>query len=189
MYHIKEDKRALKSAELLYQGLIKCIGEKEFHKITVTDIANASTVGRATFYRNFDDIIDVLYWKCNQQFSEVLNTYIAQHPYTDKKSGLLLHVFSYWVKNSEVIELLLLIKRIDIIYKCFYENAYIVVDYLKKEVHFLDSHYDYFISVRIGIFIGVIHTWINNGKKESAEELTEIIIDQLRMNEKSSIII
>ncbi|CEN21131.1 AcrR family transcriptional regulator [[Clostridium] sordellii] len=75
MYCIKNDMRSIKSAELIYLGLKKCLKEKPFEKITITDIQNASTVGRATFYRNFDSIEDVLYWKCSQKFSEVFESY------------------------------------------------------------------------------------------------------------------
>lgn len=54
MYHIKNDKRARASTELICAGLLACMKEKPFARITITDVQRASTVSRSTFYRNFD---------------------------------------------------------------------------------------------------------------------------------------
>ena len=53
MYHIKNDKRAQTSTELICAGLLACMREKPFARITITDVQRASTVSRSTFYRNF----------------------------------------------------------------------------------------------------------------------------------------
>ncbi|GAA0799142.1 TetR/AcrR family transcriptional regulator [Faecalicatena orotica] len=188
MYHIKDDKRVEKSSELLYQGLLRCLNQKDFADITVSDISKASTVGRATFYRNFDSIADILSWKCNQQVSEMLHGYIEQHIHSDRKLDFLLHVFRYWTIHLEVLECLLRINRIDIIYKSFMDNSHIIMDYLKDQIKLPDFHYDYFMSTRIGIFIGIMDTWMKNGKSESAEEITEIIEKQLLFAQKSTLI-
>lgn len=78
MYHISNDKRAKKSAELIYQGLLACLEHKSFDQITVTDLQKASGVARTTFYRAFDNISDVLYWKCNLCFQEVLEGFTEE---------------------------------------------------------------------------------------------------------------
>lgn len=189
MYHIKDDRRAFKSSELIYQSLIQCMQEKEFSKITVTDIQKTSGVGRATFYRHFDRLTDVLYWKCNQQFFEVLNSYVAQHPYPDEKYALLLHVFGYWVDNSEIIEQLLSIGRMDILFECFFENSHVVTNHFKAHIQLPDSRYDYFMAIRIGIFISILITWMGNGKQESAEELVDILAEQLAFIEKNPVLL
>ena len=44
------------------------------------------------------------------------------------------------------------------------------------------------MSTRIGIFIGIMDTWMKNGKSESAEEITEIIEKQLLFAQKSTLI-
>jgi len=75
MYHIKKDKRTQKSSELIYEGLIKCLETKDFTKITISDIEKYSTVSRATFYRLFDSLEDILSMKCDYCFKEVLENY------------------------------------------------------------------------------------------------------------------
>ena len=75
MYHISKDKRALQSSELIYNGLLECIKKKPFDQISVSDLQKASGVARSTFYRAFDNISDVLYWKCDTCFYEVIVSY------------------------------------------------------------------------------------------------------------------
>ena len=65
MYHIKHDKRAQASTELICAGLLVCMKEKPFARITITDVQRASTVSRSTFYRNFDCLEDVLALLCD----------------------------------------------------------------------------------------------------------------------------
>ena len=65
MYHIKEDKRAQASVELICDGLKRCLKEKSFESVTISDIQRVSGVSRSTFYRNFDRIEDVLALMCD----------------------------------------------------------------------------------------------------------------------------
>ena len=70
MYHIKEDKRAQASVELICGGLRRCLKEKSFESVTISDIQRVSGVSRSTFYRNFDRMEDVLALMCDRVFEE-----------------------------------------------------------------------------------------------------------------------
>ena len=70
MYHIKEDKRAKASVELICDGLKRCLKEKSFESVTISDIRRVSGVSRSTFYRNFDRIEGVLALMCDRVFEE-----------------------------------------------------------------------------------------------------------------------
>ena len=80
MYHIKNDKRARASTELICAGLLACMKEKPFARITITDVQRASTVSRSTFYRNFDCLEDVLALLCDRGFQAVFSEYNALPP-------------------------------------------------------------------------------------------------------------
>ena len=41
MYYIKNDKRAQASSELICAGLLACMQEKPFARITITDVQHA----------------------------------------------------------------------------------------------------------------------------------------------------
>ena len=188
MYHLKQDLRAIKSAELLYEGLIECMKEKDFEKISISDISSKSSVGRATFYRNFDTIVDILYWKCNQQFKEVITKYVNDNSKLDNNKGFIEYVFQYWMEHVDILDTLINIGRVDIIYNSFMQNSHILTNYLHKNLEIKEFNYDYFISLRVGIFIGIISTWIENGKKESAEDIANIIEQQIQLANEHPII-
>ena len=50
------DKREKQVKDRLMQAMISLAKEKEWTKITVTDLINRAGVARASFYRNFDTI-------------------------------------------------------------------------------------------------------------------------------------
>lgn len=178
MYHLKEDRRAEKSAELLYEALTRCMAKKEFDKITISELAKESTVSRATFYRNFDETIDILYWQCDRLFREVLTDFVASEPDLAQADELISYVFNFWMKHADILEILIEHGRVDIIYNSFLNNASVVMEYLSEKLYLPKWNTRYFISTRVGIFVGVFQAWIMGGKRESAKKLTEILNQQ-----------
>ncbi|MGN0709747.1 MAG: TetR/AcrR family transcriptional regulator [Anaerovoracaceae bacterium] len=178
MYHLKDDIRAERSAQMLYDALMEVIKTKPFRKVTVSDLSQVSTVSRATFYRNFDEIVDILYWQCDRLFHEVLTDFTESDPDLSQEDVLLEYVLSFWMEpgRMKLLEILMDSGRIDIIYNGFVNNAPILMDFLKeKNVPMSTDNYEYFISVRAGFFVGIIRAWIMTGKKQTPEELSGII--------------
>ena len=178
MYHIKDDLRAEKSAELLYEALKRCMEEKEFDKIAISDLSKVSTVSRATFYRNFDGVIDILYWKCDCLFREVLTAYVSSDPNLSQPDGLINYVFGFWMQHTDILEILIDRGRMDIIYNSFLNNAGVVMEYLSAKLHIPDWNNCYFLATRVGVFVGMFQAWFAGGKQESAEELIRIMNQQ-----------
>ena len=52
MYHKKNDRRSIQSSDWIYEALKTLMLDKEYSKITITDIVNKANIGRTTFYRN-----------------------------------------------------------------------------------------------------------------------------------------
>ncbi|MGN1444189.1 MAG: TetR-like C-terminal domain-containing protein [Acutalibacteraceae bacterium] len=187
MYHIKQDKRSQLSSEMMYKALRSLLKEKTIDQISITELVNTAEVGRSTFYRNFDEITDILLWQCDLHFRKVIRDYIA---YGDKNGlGLLEYVLSYWEKNSEIIEILFSVNRIDIIYDRFVKNSAEITGQMKELINIPEEEYDYFVAIRIFIFIGVIKTWIDNGKKEGAKQLSLIVGKQVLSVVKSGLML
>lgn len=187
MYHIKPDKRAHTSAELLYQGLCQCLQQKAFAKISVQDLQQASSVSRATFYRHFDSIIDILHWRCNQQFIEMWSAYQP----TPKANlyDFAQYLLTYWTENSQVLEILLSINRIDIIYACHVDNLLLFQKNYLSALSLPMQHSQYFMGIRTGIMIGILMTWLQNGKQESVEEVLEIVKNQFEFIRQTEFLI
>ena len=92
------------------------------------------------------------------------------------------------MEHVDILDTLINIGRVDIIYNSFMENSHILTNYLHKNLEIKEFNYDYFISLRVGIFIGIISTWIENGKKESAEDIANIIEQQIQLANEHPII-
>ncbi len=181
MYHLKDDLRNEKSAELLYKGVKECLKTTPFDKLKIQDVANAATVSRATFYRNFDSIIDILNWKCDRLFHQVVTEFIQSDPDLNDPNGLIRYVFAFWMDHVDLVELVLGQGRIDIFYQAFMNNGNMVLDYIKEQTGHIIPYADYFNATRVGIFIGVMQTWIDGGKKESLDEITNILDGHIQL--------
>lgn len=181
MYHISKDKRSAASAELIYKGLLDCIKKKPFEQITISDLQKASGVARSTFYRSFDNLSDVLYWKCDSCFEEVLGNY-APSDFLDE-FDLALHYFRYWMSHSDILELLIQINRQDIIYACHMKNAELIHARYEDlpSVKLSNAEKKYFMSIRTGFTISILTAWLKGGCEETPDEIMEILRRQLML--------
>lgn len=175
MYHIKEDQRSIRSGEMIFDGLAALMQEKDFAAITVTDVVHAAGVGRTTFYRNFDEIEDVLRMRCDQVVEGVvsyLQTYRQQHP-EESRNALLKPLLRYFYLHSELIELLIKAKRIHM-----FEEAILSHFEPFKGVfsayYGMEADYAHYVMVmRIGGITNVLIHWIATGKKHAPDELAD----------------
>jgi AcrR family transcriptional regulator len=55
-----EDQRIVKTRQALYQALAGLLKEKEFERITVSDIIREAHVTRKTFYNHYQDKIELV---------------------------------------------------------------------------------------------------------------------------------
>ncbi len=172
MYHIKKDKRCRQSAMLIAEALSQCLTEKEFSKVTVTDIQKKSGVSRATFYRLFDHITDILSFQCDQYFDSLYekcfkNDYVSVQ--------ILLNQFLLlWMEHVDLLELIVGINRVDIFYDCHMRHF----EQLQQNMFRPDSHGyldEYYVAITSGMLISVLLLWVKRGKQETAEEIHAIL--------------
>lgn len=160
MYHIKQDKRAEKSVELICDGLMKCLEEKNINDITVSDIQRSSTVSRSTFYRNFDGIDDVLSLMCDRCFEEAFASGLE----TVSEA-----VFRKWFEYGTLLEAVVQIRRTDILFNSLRRSA----AHLPALQGIIDAadFGDYLISIITSTMAGIFVTWIEHGRQDSEQEL------------------
>ena len=182
MYHIKKDKRSQKSAELIYTALTTLLKQKSFQRITVSDIQRVSSVSRATFYRHFDHLTDVLAWRCEQYFAEMFSNY---HGSTENTYKFIHYLLEYWFFHHEILEILVNIHRIDIIYEC-HLNCFksFIEQRILTQIPLED--YDYAMGIRSGMMVGILFVWLKGRKKQSPEELLSIIQKQAEYLKQSN---
>lgn len=176
MYHISNDKRAVQSAQLIYNGLLECLENKSFDQITVTDVQKISGVARTTIYRCFDNLSDILYWRCDLCFREAL--LFVEPKGSPDEWQLMRNYFSYWTEHSDILKLLIDINRQDIIYTCHMKNAEALEHSYGKLPGMDKTNARYFMSIRTGVTISILKAWLDGGREETIEELLDILVRQ-----------
>ncbi len=182
MYHTKNDPRAIRSADLLYNGLAKLMQQRPFDTISVTDLVQAAHVGRTTFYRNFDTIEDVLRLRSDQVFDEMIQRIIVYVEAHGNESGsmLLKPVLRYFYSNSEIVELLMQADRLDIALASFHRA---VTPFKARAMSFIgvdEAYIEYAITIRTGIVTNIVVQWIETGKQQTPDELADTLSDMIK---------
>lgn len=180
MYHLKEDRRSTLSKNMLYRALSEIMREKDFPSITIKEVVQGAQVARATFYRNFDRLEDILQWKCDETFDDLYRTIIRSisSPSAQPVPGkypFILPFFRYWHADSEIIELLIAANRIDIIFTAFEHAMRKLIAHFRPALPALLPHFEYFLAFRSGAVIRVLLMWIRNRKDLSPEEMYRLI--------------
>lgn len=179
MHHVPADKRAQRSAELIYGALCSCLEEKSFDRITVSDLQRASGVARTTFYRAFDDVSDVLSWKCETCFDEALSGFKPIDFMNE--ADLAQRFFAYWVEHSEILELLKRVERLDIVLAAHMRSAEALQARFGELPGVTEMQKKYFMAIRSGILMSILGAWMQNGRKESPKELMDMVRLQITM--------
>ncbi len=178
MYHISNDKRSRQSAELVYEGLLRCLERKAFDHVTVSDLQRESGVARTTFYRSFDNTSDVLYWKCDLCFHEILGSFTQEE--FRNEATLVFRYFEYWTEHADILELLLRINRQDVIYACHANAARAMAERFSRNGP-PSEHANYFLAIRTGFTISILTAWLEEGRKESPKEVVRIAREQFAL--------
>jgi len=176
MYHIKQDQRSVESKIRLYDALSKKMREKTFQSVTIKEVVDSAQVGRSTFYRNFDNLEDVLVWKCDDTFDDLYHSILQSiSPQTDQtgtgKFPFILPFFRYWHADSEIIELLVEANRLDVIFAAFEDTMKKLVRMLPPAMMNRSPNLDYFLAFRSGAVIRVLLQWIKNHKNVTPEDM------------------
>lgn len=173
MYHISNDKRAQKSAQLIGNGMLNCLEHKEFGEITIAEIQRASTVSRATFYRLFDNTADVISYLCDGVFEQAEQIYHQKDLHTVEETTLVF--IQVWMENKKLLQAVIDSNRMDFIFQSH-------MKYLapRKEDFLQSSELDepqlnYLMTTLTACTAAFLTAWLKNGAKESAQQLRQHI--------------
>ncbi|MGG3805237.1 TetR/AcrR family transcriptional regulator [Metabacillus fastidiosus] len=183
------DLRVIRTKESIRNALVELIDEKGFEAITVKDITTRAKINRGTFYAHYQDKFDLM-TKCEdeimldlsrivkQNFPSVIAALETDSPIVTPFS-LTVSIFEYLNKNSEFMKAVLGPKgdlsfqtRLkEFMWETLYGNNPITL--IKEENLLVPGQYlaSYVGSAHIGVF----QQWLNNGRKESPQEIARIL--------------
>jgi len=188
MYHIKSDKRSVRSSEWFFEALEALMLETEYSKIKVIDLADKAKLGRTTFYRNFDTIDDILRMKCDEKLLGLKNYFMEYYKEAVLDTqGLFLKPFlNYWYVDSNIVELIIKADKIDIFQVSFTNMVNEYRDLITTRNSDTTTNMvplknaNYINKIRVAVSISILTEWIKNNKDVSPEELSEILISRLK---------
>lgn len=173
MYHISNDKRAKKSADLIADGLLACLKEKEFEQVSISDISKKCYVSRATFYRLFDNTMDVVRYLCDKMFEDLIVAFMKEELKTaDEMTTFFLDGV---MKHDLLVEILTKGNRVDILYDTHMKYIAYFYKFNLGKLPLSPEEEKYVAGMLSSMLCSFITTWCREGKKESAEQLHQRI--------------
>ncbi len=173
MYRISHDPRVKKSVKMIADGFEACLAKKKLSDITISEICLSAHVGRTTFYRLFDNPIDVLQYLVDS----VMIRYYGQIGSKEQSDvhDILIQSLQAMMECSHLLDAILINDRIDVLYqaliKCFHDphqSADRTDDMSKRDR-------DYFLYHVSTIAVIYLRVWSKYGKNENAETVYQHI--------------
>ena len=172
----KNNRRKRASMQKIEQVLVELLQTKELNQISVSDICKRAGLNRSTFYANYVDtygLADAIREKLEAQVAELYKDEIEQ----GFNSNNYLILFQHIAQNQ-------------IFYRTYFKLGYdekykiLAYDYNLAEKHldnrFIEYHMEFFKS---GL-TKIIKLWLQNGCKETPEEMFEIVKSEYRGREE-----
>ena len=176
------DRRQRKTREAIFKAFTQLLSEKDFNQITVGEIIDRADVGRATFYAHFETKDFLLKEFCRELFCHIFDAernenHGHRHIFDcDGSDSIFVHLFRHLQKNDNNILVLL-----------SSQNNELFLRYFRREIEGLVERYlDWFQSPKrknlpkafvinhiASTFVETIRWWVDNGRMETPEVITE----------------
>lgn len=172
------EKRKLSVKEYIKTAFLQLLSNKPFHEITITDIVKRAGVSRVSFYRNFnniDDVIISIIYSFNQKIEKNIVPLLSHHNKTSYFHAMLIPFLKSIKENKKMFTTMLEINR-----SILFERFQSVFDSLKpipSKEQTLAERYD--MHCKIGLISDVTKAWIINDLGESAEQIADYIMKQI----------
>ncbi len=171
-----EDRRIRYTKHVIKDTFMQLLEQKPINKITVTELCSQCEINRATFYRYYEDVYDLMEKLKGQYVSELKEAIsISKDDYTI--SGFTSEILEVILRNKELSRILFSLKNgkdflgdvLDIAHhKCVEKWNRYGKNVPQAQVGYIST----FISAGT---IGILNEWIQNDFKESPIEIANLI--------------
>ena len=171
MYHIPNDKRAYRSAERLCDALLQCLKKKDLKAISISDLHHVCYVSRATFYRLFDSVDDVVIYQCDRLFDGLAEELSGKPELTLKDLSILM--IRRWLAVPELMDAIVKHHLIGALIQAHERNDSILYTALGARLPKDPAARDYLMCTLSGLLPIMVEAWQRGGRKDSPEEIYE----------------
>ena len=165
------NKRRRESVSKIEKAFMELLQTKELKEISVSDICKMTQLNRSTFYANFIDIYDLADKLCDK-LEKDFSTLFAD----DANSRI----------NTGAVRMFTHIKENQLFYKTYFKLDYdkkheiLTYDTNRANKDFGGKNLDYHITFFRNGLNAMIKMWLDNGCKESPEEIDLIIKNEYK---------
>lgn len=172
---------ALRSKKIITEVLLRLMAQYPYAEITVKHILLEAGISRKTFYRNFSSKDDVL----DAYIEAILQSYVETLAENENYSfiNMLDTIFDLC---EEYKEFLLILREHGLLYLLLVKlNAIILTEHYKiAQCHLADQRNhlvdqllsEYIVSFNIGGVWNIIVRWLENGMKDSVDDIKKSIV-------------
>ena len=176
------DRRKRKTREAIFSAFVTLLAKKDFSQITVGEIIEKADVGRATFYAHFETKDFLMKEFCEDLFCHIFDA--AQESERDHRhifdcdapDSVFLHLFQHLQKDDNRILTLLSCRNNELFLQYFKEELKTLIESRleqfskRKDPRLPDS---FWVDHIAATFTETLRWWLENGRKESPETITE----------------
>lgn len=187
-----EDRRNIKTEELIKDIFLNLLKEKSLNKITVAEISRLANIGRGTFYLHYSDVYDL--YECIERdaISKMKKIFKEAFPTTNSENSMKLAISltEYIEENKDLFRILVRSDSSNTMYKIkksFYSEVFdentLINPTMNDEYNQIES-----IFVVSGI-VGVLERWIIEGFKipsSSVAKMLNNVILKINKSEQKS---
>ena len=173
----KEYRSAIRSRKLIRQAFFELLKEKDFEKITVTDIVKRADVNRSTFYAHYPDVLGVIE-EIQEEIIEYTQTSMNEMDFKDgfiNPMPHLKHIVKLVEENNELYRLLMTsamgMKQMEKIKSILIDRT---IETLKMpEEQIPQKELEFSIRFFMGGIMDVYTQWLNGEINCTLEELND----------------
>lgn len=167
MYHIANDVRAKKSADLIADAVITLSQQTKFTDISIAAVQRESSVSRSTFYRLFDTTVDVLAYRCDQMVNEIsadMNKFDQQGLHESQ-----IVFIQECMAHVELLQALDASGHTAILRDAHRRSLPQIIARLPIDESITTDTADYINSMLVDILPSAMFVWLQHGRQENAE--------------------
>lgn len=179
----KEYRSAVRSRKMIRQAFFELLKEKNFEKITVTDIVKKADVNRSTFYAHYPDVMGVVE-EIQEEILEYTQKFMDSIDFKDyyqNPKPYLQHIVKLVAENNELYRLLMTsamaAKQLDQLKDILIERTIATLDV--PEVFKNKFEFEFSVRFFLGGIADVYTQWLYGVIDCSLDELTDQIANMI----------
>ena len=179
------DRRQRKTRNAIFEAFISLLSERNYDRITVSQILERADVGRATFYAHFETKEFLLRSLCEELFDHVFDVMAGEnsaHDHIfdcDSHDSVYLHLFQHLQRNDNHILDLLSCQNNDLFLRYFQEgllklaHSQLPLFAARKDPQLPE---DFWMRHIATTFVETVRWWVQKGMTHSPETITQYFL-------------